>query len=92
MEYICTACGCVFDEPYEYNEPHTELDGCPSETFSVCPHCMDPGYEEAEECDRCGHIWPHSRLTTLTLVDNTKVTVCDDCENDLERRGVVRWN
>lgn len=76
--YICIACGCVFDEPAEYKECHTELDGNPYERFSVCPSCMEPGYEEAEECEICGNIVAKSEITTMGLSEGV-VRVCEHC-------------
>lgn len=78
MEYICRSCGCVFDTPAEYKEPHTELDGCPCEIFSVCPSCMEPGYEIADECEVCGDIVPQSEITTMGL-SGCEVRVCEHC-------------
>ena len=78
MPYICLECGCVFDEPATYKEPHTELDGCPYETFTVCPACNDTGIEEAEVCDVCGEYIPKSEAATMGL-GGVEARVCEHC-------------
>ena len=69
--YICKECGKTFDEPKEYFETHG-LSTPPYEKFSVCPHCNEADYCEAQECERCG-----------TLCAELTEGLCDVCYEDM---------
>lgn len=66
---ICYNCGELFDEweiRYE-PEPHGEMRG-------HCPNCGDDQFGEAEECTRCGHHYPPSRMAG---------SYCEECREEL---------
>lgn len=66
---ICYNCGELFDE-WEIKlepEPHGEMRG-------HCPNCGDDQFGEAEECTRCGHHYPPSRMAG---------SYCEECRDDL---------
>lgn len=50
--FVCTECGCLFDEPYYWNEYHPYGEGYAKETWSGCPDCHG-NYTEAYPCDCC---------------------------------------
>ena len=50
--FICTECGCLFEEPVEWEERHG-LDTPPYEKWSGCPQCHG-NYVETYQCDCCG--------------------------------------
>lgn len=79
--YYCEICGAVFMEEdmtiLRHEEPHGELDGCPSEILyeRLCPECGSASIEECEYCDWCGEPFKPE-----DLVDG----MCEKCRKELE--------
>lgn len=79
--YYCEICGAVFMEDdmtiLRHEEPHGELDGCPSEILyeRLCPECGSASIEECEYCDWCGEPFKPE-----DLVDG----MCEKCRKELE--------
>ena len=70
--YICSNCGEVFDEPKTIEEHHPYGMTYATEYWSVCPHCHDSDYSEAEQCEMCGE-----------FVAETRDGLCDCCYGDM---------
>lgn len=71
--FICTDCGCVFDEPATYGESHPYGEGYAVETLACCPNCGE-GFEEAVQCKYCGEYFSKDDLNN---------GICDECLDDL---------
>ena len=50
--YVCLECGCTFENPSSWREPH-------GESLNGCPACGG-AYGEAEYCSRCGKYIPEN--------------------------------
>lgn len=75
--FVCLDCGCVFEEPIEWEEKHG-LDYGPYEYWSGCPSCKGD-YVEAHQCDNCGE-WITSKYVKL---DNGE-RFCENCFSIME--------
>ena len=70
--YICNECGLVFENYETYEEHHPYGMTSATETWAVCPHCGEAGFEEAKECSRCGNF-------VAELTDG----LCDCCYEEM---------
>lgn len=69
--YICRECEKTFEEPEVYEERHG-LDYPPYEKWTVCPHCHEANFCEAQECKRCG-----------IICEELTEGLCDICYEDM---------
>lgn len=70
--YICNNCEAVFETPAVHEEKHPYGMTYATEYWSVCPHCQDTDFDEAEKCERCGE-----------YVAELDEGLCDVCHGDM---------
>lgn len=76
--YRCKDCGEIFDDPATQYEYHPYGMGYAHEEWAVCPCCRDTDFEEVEECERCGEVFP---------VDELCDGLCDTCYDEVEEEN-----
>lgn len=74
--YKCEECGCVFEEPKEYQEHHPYGMGYVAESFYCCPSC-NGSIGEAQPCKFCEE---------YGFEDELQDGICEKCISELKKR------
>ena len=90
-EYICLACGVIFDDDEIATaiiDRHPYGEGTAPEYGSVCPECHSTEIAPAVQCESCGNYIPEDEAEQHPITEDT---ICHDCyENSIAMAESLR--